>query len=41
MDRVPSELEALDVVAADGRRQRLGDLWATRPVVLAFVRHFG
>jgi len=25
----------------EGQPVRLGDLWATRPLVLAFVRHFG
>lgn len=32
-----------DSVAKDteGRDVRLGDLWRDRPVVLAFVRHFG
>jgi len=26
---------------ADGVRHRLGDLWADRPVILVFLRHFG
>jgi len=26
---------------ADGTPHRLGDLWADRPVVLVFLRHFG
>jgi hypothetical protein len=25
----------------DGRMVRLGDLWGTRPIVLAFLRHYG
>lgn len=25
----------------DGSEQRLGDLWADRPHVLLFLRHFG
>jgi hypothetical protein len=25
----------------DGAQHRLGDLWADRPVVLVFLRHFG
>jgi len=33
-----SEITLLDV---DGSPHRLGDLWATRPVVLVFLRHFG
>lgn len=32
------DLEALDT---KGETVRLGDLWADRPVVLVFVRHFG
>jgi hypothetical protein len=38
------ELDALaGCQVKDERAQdvRLGDLWAHRPVVLAFVRHFG
>jgi hypothetical protein len=32
-----------DIVLEDwqGETHRLGDAWAERPVVLAFVRHFG
>lgn len=32
-----------DVTLADaaGEKQRLGTLWAERPVVLVFLRHFG
>lgn len=29
------------VVDPDGVEQRLGDLWAERPEVLLFLRHFG
>lgn len=25
----------------DGRQVVLGSLWAARPIVLAFIRHFG
>ena len=31
----------LTLHAADGSRLRLGETWRERPVVLAFVRHFG
>ena len=34
-------LAELHVQDLDGGRVILGDLWADRPVVLAFVRHFG
>ena len=38
---VPEALAACEVLAEDGTRVRLGSLWAERPIVLAFVRHFG
>jgi hypothetical protein len=34
-------LEALTLADADGVPRRLGDLWADRPVILVFLRHFG
>ena len=34
-------LEALSLPSADGETVRLGDLWAGRPVILVFLRHFG
>jgi hypothetical protein len=34
-------LEAVTLPDAGGTPRRLGDLWAERPVVLAFLRHFG
>jgi hypothetical protein len=34
-------LEALTLPDADGVQHRLGDLWADRPVILVFLRHFG
>jgi hypothetical protein len=35
--------ELADVVLedADGVEHRLGDLWAERPAVLVFLRHYG
>ncbi len=39
--RAAERLEEIEVLDPDGRRQRLGDLWRDRTVVLAFVRHFG
>ena len=38
---VPADLANAEVTAEDGSTLRLGSLWADRPVVLAFVRHFG
>jgi hypothetical protein len=34
-------LSAIALPAADGRTVVLGDLWATSPRVLVFLRHFG
>jgi hypothetical protein len=35
------KLQAIILPGADGRRYRLGDLWASRPLILVFARHFG
>ena len=34
-------LEMVQVLDTEGRPVRLADLWAERPLVLAYVRHFG
>jgi hypothetical protein len=34
-------LSDISLPDADGVEHRLGDLWADRPVVLVFLRHFG
>ncbi len=34
-------LEAIELFDSESKRQRLGDLWADRRVVLVFARHFG
>jgi hypothetical protein len=34
-------LESVTVLDLDGRAVPLASLWADRPVVLAFIRHFG
>ena len=42
--RPPTRADALaDLVLhdADGKDVRLGDLWSDRPVVLAWLRHYG
>jgi peroxiredoxin len=36
-----SALSALSLPDQDGTQHRLGDLWAERPVVVVFLRHFG
>jgi len=38
---VASRLASLELADSEGRAIRLGALWAARPVVLAFIRHFG
>ena len=38
---MPHLLDALTVLDPNGRTIRLGELWADRPAVLVFVRHFG
>lgn len=38
---VARKLEDLTVTDPDEKPVRLGDAWAERPVVLAFIRHFG
>lgn len=38
---VPAALAGADVLSAEGDRMRVESLWVKRPVVLAFVRHFG
>jgi hypothetical protein len=40
-DTVASRLARLTVLDGEGRSVALGDFWAERPAVLAFVRHFG
>jgi hypothetical protein len=34
-------LKRIELPGADGKVRRLGDLWASSPVVLVFARHFG
>ena len=34
-------LSGLVLADPSGEEHRLGDLWADRPVVLVFLRHFG
>jgi hypothetical protein len=39
--QLASDLGAATVLDLDGRAVPLDSLWRDRPVVLAFVRHFG
>lgn len=34
-------LGAVEVEGTDGARRRLHELWAEKPAVVVFVRHFG
>jgi len=36
-----ARLEQAELVGTDGSSHRLGDYWASRPVILVFLRHFG
>ena len=40
-DPTVARLADLEILALDGTPTRLGDTWATQPVVLALVRQFG
>ena len=39
--RIARRLAGIELVDDQGRAVRLGSLWADRPVVLVFIRHFG
>ena len=39
--RVATRLSNIELCDWQGVPQRLGALWKERPVVLAFIRHFG
>lgn len=41
METIPDEAARARVKGLDGTEVTLQELWAGRPVVLAFVRHFG
>lgn len=41
MDKIGAEAARARIRDLDGNEQELAGLWAERPVVLAFVRHFG
>ena len=36
-----TSLGKVTLIDAAGERKQLADLWADRPVVLVFLRHFG
>jgi hypothetical protein len=38
---IAKRLRPIEVLDPQGQPQVLGELWRDRPVVLAFIRHFG
>lgn len=41
MDRIAADVAQLKIRRVNGDECALGEIWATQPVVVAFVRHFG
>ena len=41
MKRIPEEAAGALIRDLEGREHELRELWAERPVVLVFLRHFG
>jgi hypothetical protein len=41
VDRISEAAARSRIKRVDGQEQELRETWATQPVVLAFVRHFG
>ncbi|MGH9675475.1 MAG: hypothetical protein ACRD36_00110 [Candidatus Acidiferrum sp.] len=40
-EALSSKLAGIVLPDADGKELRLGELWASRPAVLVFLRHYG
>jgi hypothetical protein len=40
-ERIPEPAARARILDLDGQEHELRELWAQRPVVLVFVRHFG
>jgi len=41
MSSLARKLAGMELQSSTGERVRLGSLWESRAVVLAFIRHFG
>jgi hypothetical protein len=41
LETIPPDAAHARILDPDGREHQLQELWAERPVVLVFVRHFG
>ena len=39
--RLATKLSGIELSDWRGSRERLGDFWQDRPIVLVFIRHFG
>jgi len=40
-ETLSSKLAGIALPDADGKETRLGDLWASQPAVIVFLRHYG
>jgi hypothetical protein len=41
MEKVPETLAQAEVLDQDGHPRKMAELWADKPAVVHFVRHFG
>lgn len=41
MEKAPQALAETEVLDSQGRPRRMSTLWAERPALLIFLRHFG
>jgi hypothetical protein len=41
MDKVPETLAQAEILDDQGNPHKVSELWAKRPAVIHFVRHFG
>ena len=41
MDQIPDAAARIRILDLDGGEHELRELWAERPVLLVFLRHFG
>jgi prostamide/prostaglandin F2alpha synthase len=41
METLSATLSEISLPDSDGRRVRLGSLWADRPAIVVFLRHYG
>jgi hypothetical protein len=41
MSAIGRKLAGIQLESSTGEQVRLGNVWKNRPIVLAFIRHFG